>query len=190
MSNNFSLPHSISNEKRKCFGDWQETKLIWIVYNEQWIQIFWLKLNLVTTVFDKNVIPTHIHSTSIRLNKRKEVSSLYHIPKVITVRHFLKIVIFRLLRVERFKLWTSFVSFHSASQTNAATKSENFAPFLSNHVINNILFYFLPKTQNFFKMRNLPPSLDILHVDLRISRALLPYLGSVSMYLIIKGFIP
>ena len=45
-------------------------------------------------------------------------------------------------RVERLKLWTSFVSLHSASQRNTVTQRANFAPFLSNQVISNFPLFF------------------------------------------------
>ena len=37
---------------------------------------------------------------------------------------------------------THFVSFHSASPRNTATQRENFAPFLSDHLINNFSLFF------------------------------------------------
>ena len=116
-------------------------------------------------------------------------------------------------RVERLKLWTSLVNFHLASPRNTATQRTNFTPFLSNHVISNFSFFFsslfsflsrfylivyaffLPKIWNYrqrsfslpFKLRNLHRSLNIRHVDLRTSRILCPYLGSVSICWIIIG---
>ena len=90
--------------------------------------------------------------------------------------------------------------------------TRKFRAFLCNYVINNfslLLFFhfsflfpflsigsriFRPKIRNFrqpsfslfFKVRNLSPSPDICNVELPISRALWPYLGSVSMFWIKK----
>ena len=81
--------------------------------------------------------------TKIRHFSLKYISILYHIPEAITTRHFPKIVPLHSLRVERLKLWTSFVSFYSASPRNTATQRANYTPFLSNHVINKFFSFFL-----------------------------------------------
>ena len=114
--------------------------------------------------------------------------------------------------IEWLKLWTSFVSFHSASTKNTTTQHANFALFLSNGVISNFPLFFFSFFSRFylightffflkiwnyrqwsfslpFNMPNLHLSLDIRHVDLRTSRVLWPYLGSVSICWIINIYI-
>ena len=104
-----------------------------------------------------------------------------------TITYFPKIVLLYSLRVEWLKLWTGFFSFHSASPRNTATQRENFAPFLSKHVISSFspffssfLFIF---PYLFYISRILCHHcwIYVMPVNLRISRALWPYLGSLSM---------
>ena len=88
------------------------------------------------------------NATSIPLKSKirnfsEEVSSLYHISQVISIRHFPKIVLLHSLRVQQLKpaALSAFFQLRKNAR-NAVTQRKNFVPFLPNHVINNLSIFF------------------------------------------------
>ena len=86
-------------------------------------------------------------------------------------RNFPKIFLLHSQHVEQLKLWTSFVSFHSALPRNTATQRTKFMPFSSNQVISLFplffLFPFLSNSSHIFSVKDMKLQAVVIFTSLQ-----------------------
>ena len=139
------------------------------------------------------LVPTAVMAKSFNFNRFKtkirNFSGKYQVYIISQRWNFPKIVLLHSRHVERLKLRTSFVSFHSVSPRTDCDTTCKFRAFFCQIICSIIflfsfllLFFIFAFLSNKSKTQNLPP--DIRHVDLRISRALWLYLGSSMCWII------